>query len=182
MQAAAYDMHLSSHRALIDQMIEKDDPFLVTIPFQDVQEQSTLDWISSLSRRRAERGRITLVENGWTDLSAHPDFSGIADLDTGEAFEHVGGVPGTAWGTTSDHIKDALQKIYQHSGTSGNALQPGATMNIEVWSPEFSSAILEAVEAELERCDWHAYPGVVQEEIRSELGPLDALDEGTEAP
>ena len=55
-------------------------------------------------------------------------------------------------------------------------------MDIEVWSPEFSSATLEAVEAELERCDWQAYPGVVQEEIRSELGPLDALDEGTEAP
>ena len=110
----------AEHRSKIDQQIECDDPYLTTIAFncgpwnpltrfnmarnestrieyERIREEHRpmLEWISDLSRRRMQKGRLVLIEQGWRcdslDQKEFEELYAASDGVTGEPFEFVRG-------------------------------------------------------------------------------------------
>ena len=156
--------------------------------YEDLRERSLpmLGWIAETAEKRASKGRLVLLENGWfcDSLNTTPfeRLYEIKDSTTGEQFEFVRGdqcmlgkcdwesgmpiMAPTAWGTTSECLKDRLGQrcdgSHEHQILEGSNCYGRRSTQKAVWDHSVCVEIINGTIEEMQsRAEWAAYPAAV---------------------
>ena len=124
----------------IEKELEHNDPFALIIGYgEGITDPAIATWITEKVKDRLHRDRVAVVETRWNYTE---EASVATDAQTEalvvEGFEYIAGGRSTyedgeevtAWGTSSERVKDALQMIFPPGETNSSDVA-------ESWSQPF---------------------------------------------